>query len=97
MACHAVKFFIQLGQMENLRSAVLIIVRYLKLYADTEMPAFIEVEVFKVRITLPDYEVNYSMATVKRFLMDLTSNIFHFFAAPIRRKKFLCVHRSCTR
>jgi ATP-dependent DNA helicase RecG len=50
-----VKFFIQLGRVEELGSGVLNISRYLKAHSGNGKPEFIEGEVFKVRIPLPDY------------------------------------------
>ncbi|HEV7350964.1 RNA-binding domain-containing protein [Telluribacter sp.] len=51
-----VKFFIQLGRVEELGSGVLNINRYLKAYSDAGKPEFIEGPVFKVRIPLPGVE-----------------------------------------
>lgn len=50
-----IKFFIQLGRVEELGSGVLNINRYIEAYSGTGKPEFIEGEVFKVRIPLPDF------------------------------------------
>lgn len=51
------KFFIQLGRVDELGSGVINVNRYIQEYAPDGKPDFIEGATFKMRVPLPEFEV----------------------------------------